>query len=61
MAVYRRIRPWRSMDLSTSNPQSDKIVSEPSTKHYDRIKGDQKVEKVGNVVVKLIKKDLIPI
>ena len=53
MAVYRRISPWRSMDLSTSNPQSDKIVSETSTKHYDRIKSDQKVKEVGQYICKV--------
>ena len=53
MAVYRRILPWRSMVVSTSNPQSDKIVAETSTKPYDKIKGDQKVNEVGQYSCKV--------
>ena len=59
-AVYRRIFPWRSINLSTSNPQSDKMDAETSTKSYDKTQGNKKIDEVSQNTSKLIKNNLFP-
>ena len=60
MAVYRRIYPWRSMNLSTSNSQSDKIDTQTSIKSHDKTKRDKNKDEVSQYASKLIKNNLLP-
>ena len=53
MAVYRRIYPWRSMDLSTSNPQSDKIDAQTTTESHDEMQGYKKKDEVSQYSCKV--------
>ena len=55
MVVYRRIFPWRSINLSSSNPHSDKMDAERSTKSYDKTQGNKKIDEVSQNTSKLIK------
>ena len=60
MAVYRRIYPWRSMDLAASNPRSDKLDAQTSTKRHDKTHGDKKKDEVSQYASKSIKNNLLP-
>ena len=59
MAVYRRIYPWRSRNLSTSNSQSDKIDTQTSTKSHDKTQRDKNKDEVSQYASKLIKNNLL--
>ena len=59
MGVYRGIYPWRSMDLSTSNPKSDKIDAQTSTKSHNKTQGAKKKDEVSQYASKLITNNLL--